>query len=92
MLHARPATVSMWRTRFAHNRVAGLVDAPRPGRPATYDETTEQRIVAQLDKPPPEGYPTWTGGLVAQALGDVSASHVWRVLRKHGIHLQRRRS
>ena len=32
------------------------------------------------------------GKLLAKALGDVSAIHVWRVLRKHGIHLQRRRS
>ena len=38
------------------------------------------------------GYTTWTGGLVAKALGDVSADQVWRVLRKHGIQLQRRRS
>ncbi len=88
----RPATVSKWRTRFAMHRLAGLQDAPRPGKPASYDETTERRILAQLDEPPPEGYATWTGGLLANALGDVSAIHVWRTLRKHGIHLQRRRS
>ncbi len=92
MLHVRPATVSKWRTRFARGRVSELADAPRPGKPATYDEMTERRILAQLDQPPPEGYTTWTGGLVAKALGDVSAIQVWRVLRKHGIHLQRRRS
>jgi len=48
--------------------------------------------LAQLDQSPPDGYTTWTGKLVAKALGDVSALHVWRVLQKHGIHLQRRRS
>lgn len=92
LLQVRPATVSRWRTRFAQHRIAGLSDAPRPGKPAKYDETTERRILAQLDQPPPEGYTTWTGQLVARALGDVSALQVWRVLRKHGIHLQRRRS
>lgn len=92
MLHVRCGTVSKWRTRFARGRVAELADALRPGKPAIYNEMTERRILAQLDQPPPEGYTTWTGGLVAKALGNVSAIQVWRVLRKHGIHLQRRRS
>lgn len=92
LLNVRPATVSTWRTRFARDREAGLADALRPGKPARYDETTERRILAQLDAPPPDGYTTWTGRLVARALGDVSARQVWRVLQKHAIHLQRRRS
>ena len=33
--------------------------------------------------PPPDGHATWTGGLVAAALGDVSDDEVWRVLRRH---------
>lgn len=92
LLRVRPATVSKWRTRFGRQRLAGLADGPRPGRAPRYDEGTERRILAQLDEPPPGGYTAWTGGLVAQALGDVSADQVWRVLRRHGIHLQRRRS
>jgi len=91
-LHVRKGTVSGWRTRFARDRVAGLTDAPRSGKPAVYDGTTEMRILKKLDEPPPEGQTTWTGSLVARALGDVSAIHVWRVLQKHGIHLRRRRS
>jgi transposase len=91
-LETRPAAVSKWRRRFALRRTAGLADAPRPGKPAEYDETTELRILAQLDQPPLDGYTTWTGGLVAKALGDVPALQVWRTLRKRGIHLQRRRS
>jgi transposase len=89
LLQVRPATVSTWRMRFAQRRLGGLADAPRPGKPPTYDESTERRILAQLDEPPPDGYATWTGGLVAAALGDVSADQVWRVLRKHGLHLQK---
>ncbi len=92
MLKLRAATVSKWRTRFYRNRLAGLDDAPRPGKTAKYDMTTEKRILAQLDAPPPAGYATWTGRLVAQALGDVSPHYIWRVLRRHGIHLQRRHS
>ena len=91
-MHVRPATVSTWRTRFHRHRLAGLGDAPRSGKPPTYDKATERRILKQLDEPPPDGYTTWTGGLVAKALGNVSADQVWRVLRQYDIHLQRRHS
>jgi len=92
MLKLRVGTVSKWRTRFSRAGIPGLGDAPRPGKAAKYDGTTERRILAQLDTPPPSGYSTWTGRLLADALGDVSPHHIWRVLRRHGIHLQRRRS
>jgi len=92
ILQTRPATVSKWRIRFSRNRLAGLQDAPRPGKTAKYNKLTEKRILEQLDAPPPDGYASWTGKLVAEALGDISADHVWRVLRRHGIHLQRRHS
>ena len=91
-LGTRPATVSKWRTRFATQRLAGLTDAARPGKPRTYTEITERRILAQLDAPPPAGYAQWNGRLVARALGDVSADQVWTILRKHKIALARRRS
>lgn len=88
----RPATVSKWRTRFAARRVAGLEDAPRPGAPVRYGRATEQRILAVLDLAPPRGYARWNGRLVAERLGDVSPSQVWRVLRAQQIQLERRRS
>jgi transposase len=91
-LEVREATVSQWRTRFYRNRLEGLQDAPRTGKPKVYTEETELKILDQLDEDPPPGYATWTGKLVADALGDVSEHQVWRVLRKHGIHLQRRHS
>ena len=91
-LRTRPARVSKWRKRFSERRLDGLRDADRQGRPAHYDRTTEKRVLTLLDEPPPEGYAKWSGKLVAQALGDVSDDQVWRVLRKHDICLQRRRS
>jgi transposase len=88
----RPARVAKWRQRFARHRLAGLEDRWRPGRPPRYDTATEKRVLAQLDQPPPEGYAGWNGRLLAEALGDVSADQVWRILRRHDICLQRRRS
>ncbi len=91
-LCVRPATVSKWRTRFAANGLFGLQDAPRPGAKKQYDESTEKRILKKLDDPPPAGHATWSGGLLSEALGDVSKHYVWRVLRRRSIHLRRRRS
>jgi transposase len=91
-LRTRPARVSKWRQRFVKDRLNALSDAPRSGKPHKYTEKTEKQVLALLDAPPPEGYAQWNGSLLAAALGDVSTDHVWRVLRQHGIQLQRRRS
>lgn len=91
-LRTRPARVSKWRQRFAKDRLSALSDAPRPGKPPKYDDEVERRVLAVLDTPAPKGYAQWNGGLLAEALGDVSDDHVWRILRKRGIQLQRRRS
>jgi transposase len=91
-LGTRLARVSKWRQRFSRDRLSGLEDAARSGKPKVYDETAEKRILALLDTAPPEGYSQWNGRLLAAALSDVSDDQVWRVLRKHKIQLQRRRS
>jgi transposase len=91
-LKLRPATVSKWRIRFSNQRIEGLTDYTRGGGRQKYNEATERRILAKLDEPAPDGYATWSGKLLAKSLGDVSDDHVWRVLRQHGIHLQRRHS
>jgi transposase len=91
-LSIRTETVSKWRGRFAEKRLPGLMDAPRSGKPFSYDQDTESRILSQLDQSPPSGYARWNGRLLAAALGDVSKYQVWRTLATHGISLQRRRS
>ena len=67
-LKTRPARVSKWRQRFARHRLDGLRDADRKGRPSTYDQATDKRVLTLLDERPPEGYGTWSGPLVARAL------------------------
>ncbi len=71
-MNTRAATVSKWRGRFLLHRINGLQDAPRPGKPATYDAHSERRVLAQLDQPPPKGYARWNGVLLAAALKDIS--------------------
>lgn len=85
-------TVSKWRGRFSANGLMGLTDAPRSGKPAHYGKAAEKRILQVLDEAPPAGYARWNGKLLAARLKDVSKDQVWRVLRKHSISLERRRS
>lgn len=90
-LKTRPATVTKWRVRFAQLGVDGLKDAPRPGQRKRYLPDDEKRVLQMLDQPPPSGYAQWHGRLLAKALS-LPADFVWKVLRTHGIQLQRRRS
>lgn len=86
-LDTTPTTVSLWRGRFARERLAGLEDLPRSGPPRIYGEETDRRIRAVLEKPPPKGFGRWNGPLIAEALGDVDVQYVWRSLRKQKIDL-----
>lgn len=91
-LSTRAGTVSKWRQRYLCGGIPALQDSPRSGTPRKYVDGIEKRILTVLDEEPPKGYTTWTGDLVANHLGDVSADQVWRVLKRFGIHLQRRHS
>ena len=91
-LNTRTARVSKWRQRFAVLRLSGLEDGVRTGKPARYDQSTEKRVLRLLDEAPPGGFSKWNGRLVAERLGDVNKAQVWRILRRHDICLQRRRS
>jgi len=91
-LGTTPTTVSLWRGRFARDRLAGLDDLPRCGTPPKYDATTDKRIRSVLDRPPPKGFARWTGPLISDALGDVDVQYVWRSLRRQKIDIGGRKS
>ena len=91
-LDIRPGTVGVWRRRFAAEGLKGLRDRPRPGKPPRYPVTElRNRLLKQIEQPPPAGLATWDGGSLAKALG-VSDDAIWRLLRQEGIQLQRHRS
>ncbi len=84
-------TVTKWRRRFALWGLRGLGDQLRSGKPVRYDAAFRNRVLAVLEEPPPTGMSHWDGPAVAEKL-DASVHAVWRVLRREGIYLQRRRS
>ena len=92
-LATREARVSKWLRRFAKDRIGGLLDEERSGtKQRKYNAQSEERILKALDEPVPEGYSRWNGRLLAQHLGDISKDQIWRVMRKHLIQLERRKS
>ena len=92
LLRISPGCVSKWRTRFEREGISGLHDDFRAGRPPLLEaEHLQARLLAKLDESPPAGHTRWDGVLLGKAL-KVSAHRIWKVLRAHGISLQRRRS
>lgn len=91
-MHTREATIGKWRNRFSRLGLAGLEDMKRTGKPKEYNASMEKKILHLLDEKPPEGYSSWNGNLIAKRMGTVSDDFVWRVLKKHNIHLQRKHS
>src|SRR5258707_6506867 len=84
-------SVSKWRQRFSLWGLRGLRDQSRPGKPVRYDCAFRNRVLALLEETPPSGMSHWDGPAVAEKL-NASVHAVWRVLRREGIYLQRRRS
>jgi transposase len=76
-----PQTVTKWRGRFVHQRLEGLSDEPRPGRPRTItDEQVEQVITKTLEEPPPRQDTHWSTRQMARATGmsQTAISRIWR--------------
>ena len=84
-------TVSKWRRRFSLFGLRGLRDQSRSGKPVKYDTAFRNRVLGALEEVPPPGMSHWDGPAVAEKL-DASVHAVWRILRREGIYLQRRRS
>jgi transposase len=75
-------TVAHWRRRFEGERLAGLEDRPRPGRPLVYGHDQRLRIVATVTQQPPDPASHWSHSQLADALADIgiSASQIGRIL------------
>jgi transposase len=78
-------TVSLWRARFAVDRIAGIEkDAPRPGRAALIPTETIEAILHKTTQEKPQGATHWSTRTLAKVVG-VSKDTVQRVWVAHGL-------
>lgn len=83
-----PVQISRLRRRFAAERVAGLRDRPRPGRPHTVTSRKIAQVVALTLKGPPPGLSHWTTRELARRVG-LSYVMVHRIWQAHRLQPHR---
>jgi transposase len=84
-------TVSKWRKRFLADRVDGLSDEPRPGRPRTVTDEQVADLIARTLESKPENDTHWSTRSMATRVG-LSQSTVSRVWRAFGLQPHRSES
>jgi transposase len=63
-------TVRKWRSRFAAERLGGLYDLARAGRPAKFEASHRLEAIAAMLTAAPETYARWTLDLAVEAIID----------------------
>lgn len=81
-------TVSKWRRRFLADRLMGLADEPRPGRPRTVSDEQVAELVARTLESKPANATHWSTRSMAKQVG-LSQSTVSRVWRAFGLQPHR---
>jgi transposase len=87
---SRP-TVTKWRNRFARDRLDGLLDEPRPGRPRTVTDEQVEAVIARTLETSPADATHWSTRSLAAELG-LSQSAVSRIWRAFGLQPHRQQA
>lgn len=79
---------SKWRRRFVAERLDGLVDEPRPGRPRTVTDAHVEAVITTTLERTPTNATHWSTRSLAAELG-LSQSAVLRIWRAFGLQPHR---
>jgi transposase len=82
-------TAAKWRSRFAEQRLEGLLDEPRPGRPRTVTDAQVEEVIVRTLETMPKDATHWSTRSLAAELG-MSQSAVSRIWRAFGLQPHRR--
>ena len=77
-----------WRARFVGDRLDGLVDEPRPGRPRTIGDAQVEEVIVRTLETTPKDATHWSTRSLAAELG-LSQSAVSRIWRAFGLQPHR---
>ena len=81
-------TVGKWRRRFVKERLEGLGDEPRPGRPRTIADAEVARVIERTLTAPPADATHWSLRSMAKASG-LSHTTIRRIWRAFGLQPHR---
>jgi transposase len=84
-------TARKWRTRFLADRLEGLLDEPRPGRPRQVGDEQVEAVIARTLETTPKDATHWSTRSLAAELG-MSQSAVSRIWRAFGLAPHRQES
>ena len=79
-----PLTVGKWRNRFAKDRLDGMVDAPRSGKPRTIADDKVEEVVSLTLEEKPEGKTHWSTRSMAKKVG-LSHDSIKRIWGAFGL-------